>query len=152
VGGLGIVESNSAEHQDMSLYLMRARKRGVEDTFPARANDLLNDMKTDISKFYRRLSWSGNGGDQHVGAPLLAKIDVDKFVDAFLALHPSSQHIVMMALKGRYGSGQLQYDLKDERAWIESVRDVLTKRLAKLSRISQYRIQKQIELYLSAAV
>ena len=88
---------------------------------------------------------------QYVKAPVLATINVDEFVDSFLGLYPSKQHTVMMALKGRYEGGQLDRDLKDEKPWIKSVRDTLRKRMAKLSPISQYRLEKHIEWYLQAA-
>jgi hypothetical protein len=92
--------------------------------------------------------WAGDDAEQYVEAPVLAKIAVDEFVDAFLALHPNDQNIVMRALKGRYESGHLLRDLKSERPWITSVRDALTKRMPELSPLSQYRLQKHIEWYL----
>jgi hypothetical protein len=129
---------------------MEALQRSIEDTYPMRATVLLSEMKSDVQKFSRHVCWAGDNVDKYVDAPVLAKISVNEFVDAFLALHPNDQHIVMRALKGRYESGHLLRDLKDERPWIASVRDALTKRMPALSLISQYRLQKHIEWYVKA--
>lgn len=151
-GGLGIYENETAEYKELFSYLMEIMQRALEDTYPGRALDLLSDMKTDVQKFYRHLCLTRDDANQYVKVPVLAKINVDQFVDSFLGLHPSEQHTVMMALKGRYEGGQLDRELKDEKPWIVSVRDRLAKETANLSRISQYRLQKQIEWYLQAPI
>jgi len=147
-GGLGIHENETAEYKELFAYLMVAMQHAVEDTYPARALDLLAEMKTDTQKFYRHLCLTRDDTSQYVKAPVLAKVNVAEFVDSFLGLHPTKQHIVMMALKARYEGGQLDRELRDEKPWILSVRDALMKQMANLDRISQYRLQKQIEWYL----
>jgi len=150
-GGLGIHENETPEYRDLAAHLIAALQRSIEDRYPARANDLLAEMASDVQAFHKHLCWTRDNTNQYVNAPVLSKIDVGEFVDVFLGLHPNAQHIVMMALKGRYEGGQLERELKGEKPWILSIRDALTKRMPNLSRISQYRLQKQIEWYLQVA-
>lgn len=147
-GGLGIHEHTSPEYKELFSYLVDALRRTAEDTYPVYASDLLTCMKTDVQKFLRQLCWTQEGGNEFVNAPVLAKLDVNEFVAAFLALHPNDQHFVMITLKGRYESGQLEGDLKDEKPWITSVRDTFEAKMPGLSVISRYRLQRNIEWYL----
>jgi hypothetical protein len=149
-GGLGINEHDTAEFKELRLHLTAAVQRAVEETYPAKAFDLLSEMTSDVEGFYRHISLTHADASQYIRAPVLAELGVDDFVDAFLALHPGAQHVVMMALKGRYEYGQLDRDLKEERPWIMSVRDALVERLPSLSPISRYRLQRNIEWYLKA--
>ncbi|MBR1179874.1 hypothetical protein JQ617_38310 [Bradyrhizobium sp. KB893862 SZCCT0404] len=110
----------------------------------------MSDLKVDVQLFFQRLCWTNDARDQHVNAPVLAKIDVNEFVAAYLALHPNDQRVVMLALKGRYEGGQLEGELEDEKPWITAVRRELVARMPGLSAISKYRLQKQIEWYLKA--
>jgi hypothetical protein len=110
-------------------------ERSVQDTYPSRAIQLLAEMTSDVDSFYRQVSLSHADASQYVRAPVLAKVAVQDFVNAFFALYPSAQRVVMMALKGRYGYGRLEQDLKQEKPWIVSVHEALMKRLPGLSAI-----------------
>lgn len=149
-GGLGIHENDTAEYKELFHYLTAKTQRSVEDTYPQKAINLLSEMTSDVGSFYRHVSLTHDDSDQYIRAPVLARLAVDDFVNAFLSLHPNAQHVVMMALKGRYEHGQLDRDLTEEKPWILSVRNVLEKRLPTLSQISQYRLRKNIDWYLQA--
>jgi hypothetical protein len=88
---------------------------------------------------------------QYVHAPVLAKLAVDDFVSAFLALHPNAQRMAMAAFESRYADGRLDQGLKEERPWIKSVHEELARRLPKLSAISQYHLEQQLGWYLKLA-
>jgi hypothetical protein len=150
-GGLGIHENDTTEYKELFQHLTAAMQRAVEETYPDKARDLLSEMTSDVDGFYRRISLTYNDTSQYIRAPVLARLPVDDFVNAFLDLHPNAQNVVMRALKGRYESGQLEHDLREERPWIISVGNALAKRLPGLSVISQYRVRKQIEWHLQAA-
>jgi hypothetical protein len=105
-------------------------------------------MASDVDSFYRQVSLSHADASHYIRAPALAKLPVDDFVNTFFSLHPSTQRVVMMALKGRYEYGRLGQDLKEEKPWIMAVHEVFLERLQKLSAISQYRLKKSLEWYL----
>ncbi|WP_316228649.1 P-loop NTPase fold protein [Bradyrhizobium sp. SZCCHNR1045] len=146
-GGLGIYEHETPEYKKLFEYLSTTMQRSVEDTYPAKAIQLLAEMRSDVDSFYRKLSLSHADTSQYVRVPVLSKMPIADFVNAFLDLHPSAQRIAMMALKGRYQYGRLEQELKEEKPWIASVHDVLMKRLPELSTISQHRLQQHLEWY-----
>jgi hypothetical protein len=150
-GGLGFTENQSPEFRELYDHLTAAMQRSVEDTYPDVAAGLMVEMRTDVDSFYRRVSLSHADASRYVRAPVLAKLAVQDFVDEFLALHPSEQRVVMVALKGRYEHGRLGRELSDEKAWIISVHEALVKRLEDLGPISRYRLEKNLEWYLQAA-
>jgi hypothetical protein len=149
-GGLGIHEHNTPEYQELFDYLLKTSQRAVEDTYPAKAINLLAEMQEDVQRFYRRLVAANSSENIYASVPVLAKLDPDEFVDAVLALHPSEQHIVMMMFKSRYDFNQLDRNLKEERPWAKEVRDKFIARAATLSPMGRYRAEKHIEWYLKA--
>ncbi|WP_420133869.1 P-loop NTPase fold protein [Rhodopseudomonas sp.] len=148
-GGLGIYECKTTEYRELFLHLVEALQSAGRDRYPQIAQDLLSKMQSEVQEFYRGVVVGG--GSQYVGVPVLATLDVSRFVDVFLSLHPSDQHVVMMALKGRYEHGQLERDLRDEKPWIIALREALLERGSKLEPIGTLRIQRQTEWYLKSA-
>ncbi|WP_316168417.1 MULTISPECIES: P-loop NTPase fold protein [unclassified Bradyrhizobium] len=146
-GGLGICEYNTAEYKELFEHLMATIQRAIVDTYPDKAKQLLSEMTSDVDAFYRRVSLSHADASRYVRAPVLSKMPVDGFVQAFVALHPTAQRVVMVALKGRYEYGRLDQTLKEERPWITAVHDALVKRLPGLSTISQRRLRMHLEWY-----
>jgi hypothetical protein len=150
-GGLGIHEHETPEYKDLCGHLRSASQRAVEDTYPKKAIDLLKEMGADVHLFYRHLCLTNDAGNIYYRTPILASLDPDAFVDALLKLHPTQQHTVMMIFKSRYEHGQLEGDLKPEKAWVIAVRDKLLARAETMSRISKDRVKKHIEWYMQLA-
>jgi co-chaperonin GroES (HSP10) len=146
-GGFQISESDTAEYKILYDHLILAIQRSVEDTYPQKANELLSTMKSDVDSFYRQVSLSHADTTDYVLAPVLAKLPVDDFVNAFFDLHPSKQRLVMAALKGRYQFDRLSQSLKEEKPWVRSLYDALQKRSLTLIPIARYRLEKQLEWY-----
>jgi hypothetical protein len=147
-GGLGNLETDTAEYIELFQYLSFAMHDCVLDGYTETATKLLSKMSSDVDSFYRQVSLSYADTSQYVWAPVLAKLPVDDFVNAFLALHPNVQRMAMAALKGRYADGRIDRELKEEKPWIMSVHDALVKRLPELGRLSRYRLEQQLRWYL----
>lgn len=150
-GGLGIHEAETDEFKELFLHLKLALKKTAEDTFAVQASNLLSEMKEDAQKFLRRLCWTGDGGEQQIKDPVLAKIGVHEFVEAVIGLHPMEQRFALIALEGRYEHGTLDRELKEEKPWIIEVRNVLLARSKNLNPIAKFRIEKLVEWHLGAA-
>jgi hypothetical protein len=127
-GGLGIVENETPEYRELFEYLGKISRLAVEETYPKKAVDLLKEMQTDVQLFYRHLCLTNSAENVYYRTPILASLDPDAFIAALLKLHPIEQHTVMMIFKSRYEHGQLDRDLKEEKAWAETVRDKLLAR------------------------
>jgi hypothetical protein len=148
-GGLGINESKTAEYRELFTYLNDVRQKAFEDTYTEKARDVLDEMHRDVQQFYRRLSYSSGGHGEYASVPVLAKLDPDAFLDAFLSLHPSGQHVVMMALKGRFEHGRLERDLSAERPWLDKVRDNLLARARTMKPMSRCRLENHVAWYIN---
>lgn len=149
-GGLGIHENETAEYKELFAYLKDTTERAIEETYPKKALDLLEEMKTDVQMFYRRLCLTNNSDNIYYRTPILASLDPDAFVAALLNLHPTEQHTVMMIFKSRYEHGQLEQDLKEEKAWAEIVREKLLTHAETMTPVGKYRIRKHVEWYMKA--
>lgn len=147
-GGLGIHESKTPEYRELFAYLKQTRQRALEDTYPEKAVDLLGEMKRDVQEFYRQVCYSTGGDGSYAGIPVFARLDPDAFIDSLLALHPSEQHVVFMALKARYEHGRLDRELPEERVWLEAVRDKLLSRAALMKPMSGHRVEQHVSWYL----
>jgi len=148
-GGLGIHENKTAEYKELFTYLRVAKQKALEDTYPEKALDLLDELKGDTQQFYRRLCYSAApGSGEYAGVPVLAKLDPDMFLDTVLSLHPADQHVVMMALKARFEHGRLERDLPDEKPWLEKVRDNLLARAKRMTPMSRFRVESHVNWYL----
>lgn len=151
-GGLGIHQHEAAEWKELFRYLKATIERAFEDTYPQKAIDLLSEMTADTQSFYRHVSLVHDAAEQYIREPVMAKLDVKKFVDAYLSLRPDAQHVVMMAIKGRYEHGQLDRELKDELPWIKAIREELQTHAPDLTAIARYRLQKHMEWYMPKEV
>jgi hypothetical protein len=147
-GGLGIHESKTAEYKELFTYLKATRQKAFEDTYAAKAIDILDELKRDVQQFYRRLCYSGHGNGEYASIPVLAKIDPDAFLDTLLSLRPSDQHVAMMALKARFEHGRLDRELPDERPWLEKVRDDLLARARSMKPMSRHRVESHVTWYI----
>ncbi|WP_128929074.1 P-loop NTPase fold protein [Bradyrhizobium guangxiense] len=147
-GGLGICEHDTPDYKVLFAHLASTMQRSVEDSYPEKARELLSAMTSDVDSFYRQVSLSHADASHYVRAPVLAKMPVDEFVNALLALHPSAQRLAMMALKSRYEYGSLDQTLQEERPWIIAVHDALGERLPQLSAISRRRFGMLLDWYM----
>ena len=150
-GGLGISESQTPEYKELFAYLRNKTQRAIEDTYPKKAVDLLKEMQTDVQLFYRHLCLTNSSENIYYRTPILASLDPDTFVAALLKLHPTEQHTVMMIFKARYEHGQLERDLKEEKAWVKIVRDKLLAHAETMTPVGKYRVKNHVEWYMKAA-
>ncbi|WP_111186395.1 P-loop NTPase fold protein [Stenotrophomonas maltophilia] len=150
--GLGYMEASSAEFRELSEYLNQKRHAAAVELRPALANDLLTLMVNDPSQFLRRICLTNHEDNEFYDIPILASLDVRKFVDAFLGLHPAKQRTVILALKLRYQHRMLDRDLEDERRWATEVRSQILAASATMSPISKDRIQRLIGYGLDEAL
>lgn len=147
-GGLGIQSADTPEYRELFNYLRDTSARAIRDTYPAKASELVQLMKTDVQMFYRRLCLTNSKDNIYYNTPLLASLDPEKFVESMLDLPPPEQHIVFMMFKSRYDHGHLDSDLLAERAWAESVKIELLEASEASGPITGGRIKMHIEHYM----
>ncbi|WP_329837282.1 P-loop NTPase fold protein [Stenotrophomonas geniculata] len=151
-GGLGYMEASSAEFRGLSEYLNQKRHAAAVDRRPAIAKDLLTLMVDAPGQFLRRICLTNHEDNEFYDIPVLVALDVRKFVDAFLSLHPEKQRTVMLALKMRYQDGMIDRYLASERPWATEVRDQLRAASAAMSPVSKDRLQGVVAYGLDEAL
>ncbi|WP_333622183.1 P-loop NTPase fold protein [Stenotrophomonas indicatrix] len=151
-GGLGFYEAASADTKKFYDYMNGRRGAAFNDLQPALAEDLIKNLKTDVRLFLRRICQTNHEENEFFDIPILASLDVPRFVAAFLELHPATQRTAMLALKMRYERGRLDGDLKDERPWATAVREQILAASEAMSPISKDRLQRLVAYGLDGAL
>lgn len=138
--GYGFMEAESSHFKELCLYLLGRRKEVMKTLYPAIAVSLIDEMKSDLPTFCRRLVSSNiQVGATYLREPVLSGIAPSKFVDELMALPSHAQRRVMSVFEDRHRGESLIRDLADERSWILDVRQEIIARLPSLSKISQFR-------------
>jgi hypothetical protein len=147
-GGLGIHDHDTPEYRELFNYLKASKQRGLEDTYVEKATDVLNELKRDVQQFFNRLTYSGSGGGEFASTPILTGLDPDDFLDALLSLHPTEQHVAMMALKARFENGRLERELSNEKSWVQQIRVGLLARAKEMKPMSRNRVERHVAWYI----
>ncbi|WEA60180.1 hypothetical protein PO860_21535 [Rhizobium sp. BJ04] len=149
--GLGFHDASTPQFQEGSQYLLEKRKAAAQDRLPDLAAGILADMKSDPALFFRRLNIGQHAGDLY-NVPVLAKIDPDEFVTSLLAMHPSHQRSILLALKTRYAHGNLHRDLPEEKPWAEAIRFRLITAAQSASSITRFILRNNVAYALNDAL
>lgn len=147
-GGLGIQSADTSEYRELFDYLRETGEKALRDTYPQKATELVQLMRTDVQLFYRRLCLTNSADNIYYNTPLLGSLDPEKFVQAVLYLSIAEQHIVFMMFKSRYDHGQLDNDLSGERAWAEAVKRKLLDTCESSGPITGKRIKMRVDHYM----
>ena len=107
--------------------------------------ELLREMETDATLFFRRITPSNQGDSRFYRVPVLAAVDPERFVASLLAQHPTNQRTIFTALKTRYEHDRLDRDLPTERPWVNEVREKLLATTDAMSPMEAYRVRAHIK-------
>lgn len=141
-GGLGIHEAETVEYRRLRDYLNEKRRMTEADRRPQIAEELLANMRDDTGLFLRRVCLTNHEDNTFYDIPVLASLAPERFVAAFLELHPRSQRDAMIALKARYEHGRIDRDLLDERPWATEVRRQIQSASETMPPIPKERLQR----------
>lgn len=151
-GGLGVYERETEELKEIFEYLQTVRSRAREESYPAKAAELLVCMKSDPNLFFRRLNLTNSEDNIYWRVPILAFIDPEDFVDELLGLSPSLQRSALMAVKARYEHASLDGELKKEKPWLETVAVKLEDKASRMLPITELRLNKFVQWYIRGAL
>ncbi|MCK1619568.1 hypothetical protein IVA96_23925 [Bradyrhizobium sp. 159] len=149
-GGLGIQSSDTLEYRELFQHLRESSAKALRDTYPEKASELLEVMKTDVQLFYRRLCITNSDDNIYYNTPLLTSLDPDKFVLTMLDLPIADEHVVFMMFKSRYDHSQLDNDLSTEKPWAEAVKRKLLDACETSGPITGKRIKMRVAYYMKA--
>lgn len=142
--GLGFIDRDKKEFAEIAEHLDAASVAALDESLPTKGKELLELMKKDAQAYFRQLCLNNVTESPFFDIPVLAKIEPDVFVDHVLKLQPTSQAAVFSTFEGRYDRGQLNGELKAEKAWLADVKKCFEKRMTSLPPMSRYRLKNRI--------
>jgi hypothetical protein len=134
-----LIQNNFSEYSDLTLkgneieefksiiqYIVECNKSDQQIFMSEQAHELLQTMKKSVVEFHSYIrSFITQENHYHVATyhdkPILNFIPVQDFIDAFLALQPDHQLVVIHAIVKRHELDRGAQDLKDEYEWIKKV-------------------------------
>lgn len=134
-----LIQNNFSEYSDLALkgseieefrsiiqYIVECNKSDQQIFMSEQAHELLQTMKKSVVEFHSYIrSFITQENHYHVATyhdkPILNFIPVQDFIDAFLALQPDHQLVVIHAIVKRHELDRGAQDLKDEYEWIKKV-------------------------------
>jgi|GEM_PF-2873575 len=146
-GGYTFASAGEQFHKDFAETLRQACQDIREQRVAGCASDLLGKIQdNDIDGFASDLTSVTSIMSRYVDDPVLAKIDRNAFVDAFVALTGDQKETVLGALIRRYrGRGGIDTAFPGERPWLSAVRDELENRKSEMSGFESARTDWQIK-------
>jgi hypothetical protein len=149
--GLGVFDNETPELRQLFDNLVEHNKKAIENTYPAKAKELMREMETDPSLYARRLCLTNSEENIYYDIPILSYIDPGSFVQTVLRQPESHQRIIFTGFKGRYQNGALSDRLPREIDWLTTVKDKFVEAAKKMSPIGKYRLLQNVEYGIESA-
>ena len=115
--GYWVKPSYQNEFDEICDYLITAREKALEQTFPAVLETLLQEMHEDSSKFFEDVSSTNNGPNPYATIPLFHHLEPTTFVENWLSSPRENWRDIYHAIENRYGASQLFGELSLEKDW-----------------------------------
>lgn len=147
--GLGFMERESLDFQELLNAFIERQHKVYRDQMPLSADILLAEMETDPDLFWRRINYNNIGDQLYADVPVFAFCEPITFVDKLLALHPAHQNTIIMAIASRYEHGRLNDTLSDEKPWLQAVCRILAERAEVAPPFTKARIRSELKHYLA---
>ncbi|MDE3748600.1 hypothetical protein [Methylobacterium radiotolerans] len=112
--GLGYESRQSDEFHKLYQRVKEKGLDGVVATYPEKGLKLLEEMQNDPNLFWRRINHSNTTDGLYVSIPIFAHVNLNDFLQKFMAIDPNSQREVMLAIRGRYEHGKIKSDFAEE--------------------------------------
>lgn len=123
------------------------------DNFPDAGMELLDLMAQDTDKFLRTLILSNHEDNKYYETPILKYVEPAEFVARFMLLNPKQRRTVGYAIEERYKYDSFLDKLKEEEAWLKSVKTLLVQQQQRLKgKISGYVVGSVAEHYIDKAI
>lgn len=133
--------------REICAHVEKAQIKSFEATYPILIEGILHKLREDQSSIFKAISRTGSEDCVIADVPILNKIPVDSFLDAWLSGPRSGWRQTKMALDNRYSHGQIDRYLKDEKPWLldlERQMDVLINAMTGLDAYRLTRIKPKV--------
>ena len=140
-------DPNSQAFQELFDHMRKTQDRRFQASFPALCDSLLNKMETDVEAALNLLSEDRKPSNPYYRQPVLAHIDISRFVEVLLGLPSEQQISIYRALQNRYKQGWPELEV--ELGWLEALVTALQSEVGTLSTLSQWQLKKRTNIFLS---
>lgn len=140
-----VTDSYKVEFREIFEYLIEARKKALENTYPERIPPLLEVVRTDGRKFFEKVCHTQTGTVEYDDIPILAHIPIKDFVDAWLASPKTGWYWIANALNERNKATSHYPSLKPEAAWYPKIAEELERRAKEETGLAYLRIIRATE-------
>lgn len=137
-----VADDYSAKFKEVFDYLIEARTKALESTYPELIGPLLEVVRTDGQKFFEKVCFTNSGKIEYEDIPVLAHIPAADFVDAWLASPKAGWYWIGNALKERHKATAHYSALKPETTWYPAVVREMEKRARAKSGLAKLRITR----------
>lgn len=150
--GLEFYSKNDSNFIKLLIYITEVSRKQLLDSLPKIANELFQDMKSNVDSFYKKLYYSGVM-DIYQNEPVLNFINSNEFVNTFIKIEPSEMRRIALVILSRYkNTTNIEY-LLIEVDWLKQVVKLLEDKVAQRSgEISAVQIKYLIDNYLIPAI
>lgn len=123
--GLGFSQNDTPEFGELWKYLSEQRSAAAVDSYPAKAEKLLELMNVTPRQFVQEIAFGGDQAAAFARIPVLAAIDPQDFAKALVELPALAFREVLLGMSARYDGARFEYELSAERTWAEAVEAAL---------------------------
>ena len=146
-GGLGFQSIGTPQFSELVGYTRKKRVEAYEAQYPILAEELLTEMQEDPDLYFRRITLTNSHDNIYYQVPILAAIDIDRYLSILIDLTPRAQHTVLSAFKSRYEHGDLSGRLSPELPWLQELHKKLNSAIGSLRPTSKTRLSRYVQNY-----
>jgi hypothetical protein len=139
------------EYKELYSYMETVRNLAIDDKLPNEAQNLLNIMRSDTTKFIRLITITNIRQDRefdprYYEAPILNCINPGDFLKCFLSMSYRDRHGVIWALDERYKLKHLYTELIQELDWLRTFHNLVLLEISnKMGRNSGFILDRYVK-------
>jgi len=150
--GLSFRNNNDIEFVKLLEYITEVSKKQVVDSLPKLGQSLLEDMKSNIDNFHKKIYYTGSV-TVYQREPVLKYIAPNKFVSSFIEIDPMTRRNIALVISSRYKKAHLIEVLLLELDWLREVVDLLEREAeSRKGKVSEVQIRHLIDKCFNPAI
>jgi hypothetical protein len=142
---LGFYNTETDDFQDILKHYRLIVEEIAKASLPRLGRNLLCIMKSNPEKYFRMICANDFEISIYYNVPVLAAIPANDFVREVLELDANSQRTVFSAFRCRYESGLLEWELNDEKQWLQEIKSLFEEKAKVFRPLSKHRILSHVK-------
>lgn len=140
-----VTPNTKSDFELVFTYLEKKMDERLREQFGEISAELIAYMKTDPDKFMYNVCYAGDANGKYQQVPVLASISPKEFVDTWFSSPNKNWRPIAAGLSARYGTGELERDLAEEKDWFLEVLNLSEIEARKAKGFRSYRIRRVVD-------